>query len=120
MARSAPRPLTPCASSRRPAQNELPATEINEDETLWLRTLERYGQHCRHWAIARSAHDIPECPVFHPTAAEFVEPGRYFQQILPTVHAYDGRALPRAHPTQSGTGRARARGHRRWHRHHPF
>ena len=71
--------------SRACAQHELSASTINEDEELWLRTLERYGQNCRHWAIARSAHDLPECPVFRPTAAEFVEPGRYFQTILPTV-----------------------------------
>ena len=43
-------------------KNELPAGTINPDEALWLRTLERYGQNCRHWAIARSAHDLPECP----------------------------------------------------------
>ena len=66
-------------------KNELPASEINEDEELWLRTLERYGQNCRHWAIARSAHDLPECPTFRPTAAEFVDPGRYFESIMPQV-----------------------------------
>ena len=36
-------------------KNELAANDINEDEALWLKTLERYGQNCRHWAIARSA-----------------------------------------------------------------
>ena len=66
----------------------LPATEINEDEALWLRTLERYGQNCRHWAIARSAHDLPECPTFRPTAEEFKDPGRYIESIMPQVVPY--------------------------------
>ena len=74
--------------SARVSQNELPATEINEEEALWLRTLERYGQNARHWALAKSAQDIPECPVYRPTAAEFVEPGRYFQSILPQMEPY--------------------------------
>jgi hypothetical protein len=67
------------------SQQELSSSQITPDETLWLRTLERYGQNCRHWAIARSAHDLPECPVFRPTAAEFAEPGRYIQSIMPQV-----------------------------------
>ena len=70
-------------------KNELKEANCNDDEALWLRTLERYGaENCRHWAIARSAHDLPECPVFRPSAAEFAEPGSYFQRILPQMVEY--------------------------------
>ena len=71
------------------AQVELKEVGCNVDELLWLRTLDRYGKNCRHWAIARPAHDlIPECPVLRPTAKEFAEPGRYFQTILPQIAEY--------------------------------
>ena len=69
-------------------KNEIKEANCNEDEALWLRTLERYGQNCRHWAIAKEATDLPECPVFRPTAAEFSEPGRYFQLIMPQMEPY--------------------------------
>ncbi|KOO33961.1 putative lysine-specific demethylase jmj14-like protein [Chrysochromulina tobinii] len=69
-------------------KHEIKEANCNEDEALWLRTLERYGQNCRHWAIAKEATDLPECPVFRPTAAEFSEPGRYFQSIMPQMEPY--------------------------------
>ena len=69
-------------------KNELSPSSMTADEALWLRTLERYGQNCRHWAIARSAHDLPECPTFRPTAEEFREPGAYLEALLPTIEEY--------------------------------
>ena len=97
IAKPGPPPRNFSLSPTLPTPQNLPASEINEDEALWLRTLERYGQNCRHWAIARSAHDLPECPTFRPTADEFVEPGRYFQKILPQVR---GHAATNAPPTR--------------------
>ena len=48
-------------------KHDVGEARCNEDEALWLTTLERYGSSCRHWAIAAPAHTLPECPVFRPT-----------------------------------------------------
>ena len=37
---------------------------------------------------ARSAHEVPLCPTYRPTAEEFLEPGRYVESILPEVARY--------------------------------
>lgn len=56
-------------------QEELGERSCTKDEVLWLRTLERYGSTCKHWAAARSGVDIPEAPTFYPTVEEFQDPG---------------------------------------------
>lgn len=30
-------------------------------------------------------YDVPECPVFHPTAKEFIHPGKYIESISEQV-----------------------------------
>eukprot|EP00967_Tisochrysis_lutea_P081058 scaffold111638_cov33-Tisochrysis_lutea.AAC.6 len=64
-------------------QTDLGEASCTKDELLWLRTLERYGYTCKHWAAARSGVDIPEAPTFHPTMEEFSDPGRYAPSLLP-------------------------------------
>ena len=66
----------------RGSQDEL-GDECNEDEQLWLSTLSRYGTSYKHWALAKSAHELPECPTFRPTLEEFAEPGKYIKSIMP-------------------------------------
>ena len=53
-----------------------------------LRTLERYGSTCKHWAAARCATDIPEAPTFHPTEEEFEDYGAYVRSLLPKISRY--------------------------------
>eukprot|EP00327_Prymnesium_parvum_P019940 CAMPEP_0113267698 /NCGR_PEP_ID=MMETSP0008_2-20120614/20749_1 /TAXON_ID=97485 /ORGANISM="Prymnesium parvum" /LENGTH=294 /DNA_ID=CAMNT_0000116751 /DNA_START=167 /DNA_END=1048 /DNA_ORIENTATION=- /assembly_acc=CAM_ASM_000153 len=67
---------------------DLGEAACNEDEALWLTTLDRYGRGYRHWALAKSAHTLPECPVFRPSAEEFSEPGEYIESIMPLMAQY--------------------------------
>lgn len=69
-------------------KHEVGEAGCNEEESLWLTTLERYGSSFRYWAIAQSAHTLPECPVFRPTLDEFSEPGRYVRSIMPQIEQY--------------------------------
>jgi hypothetical protein len=76
--RSGPHPAAPWIPW---CQEELGEQACNKDELLWLRTLERYGSTCKHWAAARSGVDIPEAPTFYPTAEEFDDPGWWVASV---------------------------------------
>ena len=36
--------------------------------------------------VRLQAHELPECPVFRPTADEFADPGKYIRSIMPQVN----------------------------------
>lgn len=69
-------------------KHDIGEARCNDEESVWLATLERYGNSCKHWAIAQSAHTLPECPTFRPTIEEFSEPGRYVESIMAEIEKY--------------------------------
>ena len=69
-------------------KEELTEAKCNPDELQWLRTLNRYGPMCRHWASAKAAASLPEAPTFYPTMEEFQDPARYVRSVLHKINQY--------------------------------
>ncbi|KAJ1639089.1 hypothetical protein T492DRAFT_138700 [Pavlovales sp. CCMP2436] len=78
--------------------NEAGSESRDAREECWLRTLNRYGTDCKHWAVASPPlTPLPEAPIFCPTAAECDDLASYIERVTPQfAHAGICRINPPA------------------------